>query len=169
MYVSCDTAGEFITLAYRCVIRIIFIRINTADNCRENLGRFTKHIYTDIENRLGKHRRTGMDFAGTVFFFGAEGFHDIRPYLAGSTELGNFNVESGACIKCELQGLGNIMDIDAALLHFTDIFDSDSKSISHFLYSIRTAIGENIASDENGAELRRILSRPADRFRHFII
>ena len=169
VYVSCDTAGEFITLAYRCVIRIIFIRINTADNCRENLGRFTKHIYTDIENRLGKHRRTGMDFAGTVFFFGAEGFHDIRPYLAGSTELGNFNVESGACIKCELQGLGNIMDIDAALLHFTDIFDSDSKSISHFLYSIRTAIGENIASDENGAELRRILSRPADRFRHFII
>ena len=105
----------------------------------------------------------------TISFFSTECFHNSCPNHTQGTQFCDFHEEVSTLVEAEVQGVSNVMQLNAAFLHLTYIFNCSSEGVSNLLYCFSTAIGVSITVDENSAQLRSISFSKFNGFSHFII
>ena len=135
----------------------------------ECLGAVTQHIYIGIDNGLGKAGAATMYHDSTVCFLSTKGFHNGSPNLAQSAQLSDFHKEVCALVEGKIQGSCNVLQLQAAFLHCTNVFYCFSKGISNLLYSISATVSEGITLQEYSAQLRCISTGIFNGFSHFIV
>ena len=133
------------------------------------MGAVTQHVYIRVNNGFGEASATAMNFNSTVCFFSTECFHNSCPDHTQGTQFCDFHEEVSTLVEAEVQGVCNVMQLNAAFLHLTYIFNSSSEGVSNFLYCFCAAIGVSITVDENSAQLRNISFSKFNGFSHFII
>ena len=110
-----------------------------------------------------------MNLDSAVCFFSTEGFHNCCPDHTQGTQFCDFHEEVCTLVKAEIQGVSNIVQLNATFLHLTYIFNCSSEGVSNLLYCFCTAIGVYVTVDENSAQLRSISFSKFNGFSHFII
>ena len=110
-----------------------------------------------------------MNLHGAVFFFSAEGSHDVGPYLASRTKFCDFDEEGSAYIEAEVERLSHVMDGNASLQHLAYIFYGYAEGVSDFLYCLSAAQGEYVTLYKYSSYARSVLASPTNGFSHFIV
>ena len=129
----------------------------------------TQHVNIRVNNGFGEASATAMNLNSAVCFFSTECFHNSCPDHTQGTQFCDFHEEVSTLVEAEVQGVSNVVQLNAAFLHLTYIFNSSSEGVSNFLYCFCTAIGVSITVDENSANFRSISFSKFNGFSHFII
>ena len=169
MQVTSNTTGEYVAFTDQLVKRRIIIGAYAAYNAGEGLGAVTQHINIRVNNGLSEASATAMNLDSAVCFFSTEGFHNSCPDHTQGTQFCDFHEEVCTLVEAEVQGVSNVVQLNATFLHLTYIFNCSSEGISNLLYCFCTAIGVNVTVDENSAQLRSISFSKFNGFSHFII
>ena len=105
----------------------------------------------------------------SVSLFRTEFLHDVSPDLTGRAQFRDFHEEVGALVEFKSDGLGNIMDIQAAFHHLTYIFNRYRIGVGNFLDAFRSAQREHGAANKNSAQAGSVFLRPFDNAGHLVV
>ncbi len=130
-------------------------RIHTAQHSRHRFGLRAQHVHVRVINRLiplgslGMHIHLALAVAGRLI-----SFHDVRPQITGSAQLGDFHKILGTGGEMETHLRGNLVDAHACIRQLVQVFHAGSQRESQFLYDRRTGIVEYVTAHFNRLEVR---------------